>query len=191
MWLLAGERAEEEVEGAVGACGGRRRSLGSARVERGGEELSAGTTPHARTPRRQASDAERPIPPCWAAGCGRQPSRRAGLPAGRLAPHLPWPPQIPSFRVVGELVSAAPAVAAANHVVSLCWRDVQERDPCQFFNVTGKGGWWTRRVRSWVDTGWVTKQLCFWHKHSPNCDFYGRFTFFVIMQPDGWVRCEV
>jgi hypothetical protein len=49
----------------------------------------------------------------------------------------------------------------------------------------GLGGY-----QGWVDTGWVTKILRFWHKCSPNCDFYGRSTFLVIMQPYGWVRCE-
>jgi hypothetical protein len=42
----------------------------------------------------------------------------------------------------------------------------------------------------WVDMGWVTKILRFLQKCSPNCDFYGRSTFFVIMQPYGWVRRE-
>jgi hypothetical protein len=30
----------------------------------------------------------------------------------------------------------------------------------------------------------------FWHKHSPNCDFYSWSTFLVIMQPNGWVWRE-
>jgi hypothetical protein len=36
----------------------------------------------------------------------------------------------------------------------------------------------------------VRKELAFWPKRSPNCDFYGRSTFSIITQHDGWVRRE-
>jgi hypothetical protein len=44
------------------------------------------------------------------------------------------------------------------------------------------GGWVSRRQ--------VTKTLWFWQKRSLNCDFHGRSTFSVIMQPYGWVWRE-
>jgi hypothetical protein len=39
-----------------------------------------------------------------------------------------------------------------------------------------------------VDVG--VKRISFLTKTAPNCDFYSRFTFFVITEPDGWVRRE-
>jgi hypothetical protein len=42
----------------------------------------------------------------------------------------------------------------------------------------------------WVYVGWVRKIIRFSQRHSPNCNFYGCFTFFVITQPYGWVWCE-
>jgi hypothetical protein len=32
--------------------------------------------------------------------------------------------------------------------------------------------------------------MFFWQKRSSNCDFYGRSTFLIITQPDGWVWRE-
>jgi hypothetical protein len=42
----------------------------------------------------------------------------------------------------------------------------------------------------WAEKVAARKIIRFWQKRSPNCDFYGRFTFLVITQPDGWVRRE-
>jgi hypothetical protein len=76
----------------------------------------------ARPPRRPASAAARPIPPCRAAsrGRGRAPTchPRAAPAVATTHPAVPgcrWagsrPPQIPSLRAAGELTSVAPAVA--------------------------------------------------------------------------------
>jgi hypothetical protein len=65
------------------------------------------------------------------------------------------------------------------------WVDTQTRQ-----SAGGGHVWWARWVRRVGRYGWVIKKLCFWQKRFSNCDFYGRSIFFVITQPDGWVRRE-
>jgi hypothetical protein len=124
-WRLAGERTEEEEEAAAGTCAEEEEEIAR---RRGGEELGAGSTPHART--HNGCRADRPATPrdpSRRAGRGSHQSHRAGLPAGQLAPHLPWPPPIEPCRSADRM----------------CRKGIL----CQFFLMSqSKGGWWARRV---------------------------------------------
>jgi hypothetical protein len=64
-----------------------------------------------------------------------------------------------------------------------------EVDACERVGTRDTGGP-VVGIHGWVDARWMTKTLRFWQKRSPNYDFYGRSTFLVITQPDGWVRRE-